>query len=46
MEHPFGLFWPISAFSLSGITRQAERDAHQALPSSLFPSSSQARTFR
>ena len=32
MEHPFGLFWPISAFSLSGITREAERDPHQATP--------------
>ena len=32
MEHPFGLFWPISAFSLSGITREAERDAHQTTP--------------
>jgi hypothetical protein len=29
MEHPFGLFWPISAFSLSGITREAERDPDQ-----------------
>jgi hypothetical protein len=29
MEHPFGLFWPISAFSLSGITREAERDPNQ-----------------
>ena len=32
MQHPFGLFWPISAFSLSGITREAERDPHQATP--------------
>src|SRR5579859_423513 len=32
MEHPFGLFWPISAFSLSGITREAERDPHRATP--------------
>ena len=32
MEHPFGLFWPISALSLSGITREAERDAHQTTP--------------
>lgn len=30
MGHPFGLFWPISAFSLSGITREAERDPRQA----------------
>jgi len=29
MEHPFALLWPISAFSLSGITREAERDPHQ-----------------
>jgi len=26
MQHPFGLLWPISAFSISGIVRQAERD--------------------
>ena len=26
MRGPFGLLWPISAFSLSGLTRQAERD--------------------
>jgi hypothetical protein len=32
VEHPFGLFWPISAFSLSGITREAERDPHEATP--------------
>jgi len=32
MEHPFGLLWPISAFSLSGITREAERDPHRATP--------------
>ena len=25
MQAPFGLLWPISAFSLSGITREAER---------------------
>jgi hypothetical protein len=29
MNRPFGLAWPISAFSLSGITRQAERDPKQ-----------------
>ena len=29
MKQPFGLVWPISAFSLSGITRQAERDPKQ-----------------
>jgi len=26
VEQPYGLLWPISAFSLSGITREAERD--------------------
>jgi hypothetical protein len=30
MEEPFGLLWPISAFSLSGITREAERDPNHA----------------
>jgi len=31
MKHPFGLLWPISAFSLSGITRETERDpAHES----------------
>jgi hypothetical protein len=29
MEHPFGLLWPISAFSLSGITREAERNLNR-----------------
>lgn len=29
MQHPFGLLWPISAFSLSGLTREAERDPHE-----------------
>jgi hypothetical protein len=28
MRRPFGLLWPISAFSLSGLTREAERDPH------------------
>jgi hypothetical protein len=27
MHHPFGILWPISAFSLSGITREAERNS-------------------
>lgn len=27
MEHPFGVLWPISPFSLASLTRQAERDA-------------------
>lgn len=26
MKHPYGLLWPISPFSLSGITRQVERN--------------------
>jgi len=26
MENPFGLLWPISPFSLGGLTRQSERD--------------------
>jgi hypothetical protein len=26
MQHPYGFLWPISAFSLSSITRAAERD--------------------
>lgn len=30
MQHPFGLFWPISTFSLSGLTREAERDPRHA----------------
>jgi hypothetical protein len=30
MQQPFGLLWPISAFSLSGLTREAERDPHEA----------------
>lgn len=30
MQHAFGLFWPISAFSLSGLTREAERDPRRA----------------
>ena len=29
MEQPFGLFWPVSAFSLSGITREVEREPHR-----------------
>ena len=30
MQRPFGLLWPISAFSLSGLTREAERDPKRA----------------
>ena len=26
MQHPFGLLWPISPFSLSSLTRESERD--------------------
>jgi hypothetical protein len=29
MQQPYGLLWPISAFSLSGLTRAAERDPHE-----------------
>lgn len=29
-RHPYGLLWPISPFSLSGITRQVERDARHS----------------
>ncbi len=30
MHAPYGLLWPVSAFSFSGLTRQAERDPHSA----------------
>ena len=30
MKKPFGLLWPISAFSLGGLTREAERDPRHA----------------
>jgi hypothetical protein len=30
MQAPFGLLWPVSAFSFSGLTREAERDPHSA----------------
>lgn len=29
MKHPYGLLWPVSPFSLSGITRQVERNLAQ-----------------
>jgi hypothetical protein len=32
MQPPFGLLWPISAFSLSSITQEAERDLRQTTP--------------
>ena len=30
LEEPYGLLWPISPFSLSGVTREVERDRTQA----------------
>ena len=36
MDHPFGLLWPISPFSLSGLTRQTERDVNRATPVQLL----------
>jgi hypothetical protein len=30
MDHPFALLWPIAPFSLSGLTREAERDLSHA----------------
>lgn len=30
VQRPFGLIWPVSAFSLSGIARDAERDPNRA----------------
>jgi hypothetical protein len=30
MHAPFGFLWPVSAFSFSGLTREAERDPHAA----------------
>jgi hypothetical protein len=32
MQHPYALLWPISAFSLSGLTREVERDPDRASP--------------
>ena len=32
MGHPYGLLWPVSIFSLSGVTREAERDRSRATP--------------
>ena len=32
MQQPFGLLWPISAFSLSSLTQEAERDLNQITP--------------
>jgi hypothetical protein len=36
MQRPFGLLWPISAFSLSGLTREAERDPYRETPIQLI----------
>jgi len=32
MEHPFGLLWPISVFSLAGVSRYVERDLNREIP--------------
>lgn len=32
LDEPYGLLWPISPFSFSGITRQVERDPARAAP--------------
>ena len=32
LDKPYGLFWPISPFSLGGITREVERDPARATP--------------
>jgi hypothetical protein len=32
MEQPFGLLWPVSVFSLSGLTREAERGPNRGTP--------------
>jgi hypothetical protein len=36
MEDPFGLWWPISPFSLSSLTRQSERDTARGTPVQLL----------
>jgi hypothetical protein len=36
MEFPYGLLWPISPFSLSGLTRQAEREVNHPTPIQLL----------
>ncbi len=36
MEFPYGFLWPISPFSLSGLTRQAERDLNRPNPIQLL----------
>jgi hypothetical protein len=35
-EHPYGLLWPISPFSLGGVTKESERDPAQATRVSLL----------
>lgn len=32
MEHPFGLLWPLSPFSMSGLTRESEHDPKRETP--------------
>jgi len=32
LEHPYALLWPISPFSLGGLTREAERDPSREAP--------------
>jgi hypothetical protein len=36
VEHPYGLLWPISPFSLGGITKESERDPAQTTRVSLL----------
>lgn len=36
MEHPFGILWPVSIFSLSSVTREAERDRNRMTPIQLI----------
>lgn len=36
VEHPYGLLWPISPFSLGGVTKESERDPTQATRVSLL----------
>jgi hypothetical protein len=35
VEHPYGLLWPISPFSLGGVTKESERDPAQTPRASL-----------
>lgn len=36
VEHPYGLLWPISPFSLAGVAKESERDPAQATRVSLL----------